>query len=382
MKLIGLMSGTSLDGLDIALCDITGFYTDTKAALLAYEEVKMPSCLKAKIQRACDIHGAGVDEICSLNFELGTWFGNCTKSFMEKHHLTSDDVDAICSHGQTIYHQPQDNGNLVRSTLQIGEPAVIAWITGCQVISGFRTMDMAAGGEGAPLVPYVDYLLYRDETKKRILLNIGGISNITVLEPGCREEDISAFDTGPGNMMIDEAMRHFFHCEYDENGNCGRSGKKIEALFDELIHDPYVHACPPKSTGRELFGKQRVDDILARYSAYRPEDIVCTFTHFTAYCTAENIHCFLEDTKLCDELIVSGGGSHNGFLLELLQEYMGHGTVLTQEMIGFNSDAKEAVAFAILGNETLHNHYSNMKSATGASASVILGNITPKTGRK
>ena len=376
MKLIGLMSGTSLDGLDLAYCDIEGYYLSTKVKLITYEEVKMPSDLKEKIQHACDIHGAHVDEICSLNFELGHWFGHATKAFMKKHRIT--DVDAICSHGQTIYHIPHATDRLWASTMQIGEPAVIAWLCGCQVISDFRKMDMAAGGEGAPLVPYVDFLLYRDETKNRILLNIGGISNITILHAGCKEEEVTAFDTGPGNMLIDEAMRHYFKKEYDEGGSTGRSGKLIPSLFERLKNHPYVDALPPKSTGREMFGRQFADEIFNAYENDSGEDIVCTFTHFTAYCNARNIHLYAEKNGLVDQLIVSGGGSHNSFLNELLQEYLGHGSVLTQEDLGFNSDAKEAVAFAVLGNETLHGHYANMKSATGASKSVILGNITPK----
>ena len=376
MKLIGLMSGTSLDGLDIAYCDIEGCCLSTEVKLLCYEEVKMPVELKEKIQHACDVHGAHVDEICSLNFELGHWFGHATKSFMESHGIT--DVDAICSHGQTIYHIPHETDRFVSSTLQIGEPAVIAWLCGCQVISDFRKMDMAAGGEGAPLVPYVDFLLYRDETKNRILLNIGGISNITILHAGCKEEEVTAFDTGPGNMLIDEAMRHYFKKEYDEGGITGRSGKLIPSLFERLKSHPYVDALPPKSTGREMFGRQFADEIFNSYENGSGEDVICTFTHFTAYCNARNIHLYAEKHGKVDQLIVSGGGSHNSFLKELLQQYLGHGTVLTQEDLGFNSDAKEAVAFAVLGNETLHGHYANMKSATGASKSVILGNITPK----
>lgn len=381
MKLIGLMSGTSLDGLDIAYCDINGFYLSTDVKLLAYEEEKMPSSLKEKIQHACDIHGAHVDEICSLNFELGHWFGQQTKEFMDRHHLKSKDVDAVCSHGQTIYHIPHSNARFVSSTLQIGEPAVIAWLTGCKVISDFRKMDMAAGGEGAPLVPYVDFLLYRNEEKNRILLNIGGISNITILSAGCRENDVTAFDTGPGNMLIDEAMRHYFHKEYDHNGDTARCGKRIDSLFEQLKSHPYIDHVPPKSTGREMFGRQFAQKIFAEYACEKGEDIVCTFTHFTAYCNARNILLYAENNGLTDELIVSGGGSHNAYLKELLGEYLGHGSVLTQEDLGMNSDAKEAIAFAVLGNETLHGHYANMKSATGASASVVLGNITPEVKR-
>lgn len=381
MKLIGLMSGTSLDGLDIAYCSIDGFYTDTKVKLLRYREVKMPSDLKKKIQNACDVNGAHVDDICSLNFELGKWYGECTKAFMDETHITCDDVDAICSHGQTIYHIPQTTENHVCSTLQIGESAMIAWLTGCRVISDFRTMDMAAGGEGAPLVPYADFLLYRSTEKNRVLLNIGGISNVTYLKKNCCEDEVTAFDTGPGNMMIDEAMRIFYDKEFDEDGQTGRNGKVIDEMFEELQREPYILSLPPKSTGRELFGKQRVQELLRRYEKYRKEDVICTLTHYTAWCVAENIHNFLETEEKVDEVIVSGGGAHNSFLKELLQQYMGHGSVITQEDLGFSSDAKEAVCFAILGNETLHDHYSNMPSATGAKAKVILGNITPKVRR-
>ena len=381
MNYIGLMSGTSLDGLDIAYCSLDGYYTSTKVKLLAYEEVAMPQDLKKKIQHACDVHGAHTDEICSLNFELGAWFGDSVKKFMETHAIASSDVDAICSHGQTVFHIPESYNGLVRSTLQLGEPAVIAWITGCRVISDFRSMDMAAGGEGAPLVPYADYLLYRSETKRRVLLNIGGISNVTFLDAGCSEEEVSAFDTGPGNMMIDEAMRHFFHQEYDSEGKMARSGKVINALFEELKRDPYIISAPPKSTGREHFGKQRMEKILNGYADEEGRDIVCTLTHFTAWSVVENIHRFLEGNGPVEELIVSGGGAHNAFLMELLQNYMQHGKVMSQEDLGYSSDAKEAICFALLGNETMHLHYSNMRSATGASARVILGNITPAVRR-
>ena len=376
MKYIGLMSGTSLDGLDIAYCSIDGFYTTTSVDLLAYKEVSMPKELKEKIQYACDKEGAHTDDICSLNFEIATWFGESTKQFMKEYDISCDEVDAICSHGQTVYHIPNSENGHVRSTLQLGEPAVIAWITGCRVISDFRSMDMAVGGEGAPLVPYADYLLYRSNEIRRVLVNIGGISNVTYLDKGCNEEEVTAFDTGPGNMMIDEAMRYFFAKEYDENGVVARSGKIVNELFNELQKEQYICDAPPKSTGRELFGKQRVQKVLVKYKE-EGKDIVTTLTHFTAWSIAENIHRFLEKDGKVDEVIVSGGGAHNRYLLELIQYYMQDSKVITQEDLGYSSDAKEAICFAILGNETLHLHYSNMKSATGAKEKVILGNITP-----
>lgn len=378
MKAIGLMSGTSLDGLDIAYCSIEGNYTDTKVKLLQYGESRMPMVLKEEIQKACDIHQSDVAAICSLNFKLGQWFGDSTLSFMQENHICSRDVDYIASHGQTVYHIPEKTEEYERSTLQIGEPAEIALRTGCMVISNFRTMDMAAGGEGAPLVPYADYILYRSAEKTRVLLNIGGISNVTYLPRNAEEKDVFAFDTGPGNMMIDEAMRHFYHKEYDEDGNTAERGNVNSSLLKELMDMSYVRMNPPKSTGRELYGKQKVEELLQKYAEVSAEDAVCTFTEYTAASIAENVKLFLCPKGIPAEIIAAGGGAHNRVLLERLQEDLPEARVMKQEDMGFSSDAKEAIAFVILGNETLHRHYSNMISATGASKRVILGNITPK----
>jgi anhydro-N-acetylmuramic acid kinase len=297
---------------------------------------------------------------------------------MQENHICSRDVDYIASHGQTVYHIPEKTEEYERSTLQIGEPAEIALRTGCMVISNFRTMDMAAGGEGAPLVPYADYILYRSAEKTRVLLNIGGISNVTYLPRNAEEKDVFAFDTGPGNMMIDEAMRHFYHKEYDEDGNTAERGNVNSSLLKELMDMSYVRMNPPKSTGRELYGKQKVEELLQKYAEVSAEDAVCTFTEYTAASIAENVKLFLCPKGIPAEIIAAGGGAHNRVLLERLQEDLPEARVMKQEDMGFSSDAKEAIAFVILGNETLHRHYSNMISATGASKRVILGNITPK----
>lgn len=377
MKAIGLMSGTSLDGLDIACCEISGCYTDTSVKLLQYEEVKMPGALKEKIQLACDPDKSSVSLICSLNFELGDWFGRSTADFMKRHSISAEEISYIASHGQTVYHIPAPSERFVRSTLQLGEPAVIAWKTGCRVISDFRSMDMAAGGEGAPLVPYTDYILYRSTEKTRILLNIGGIANVTWLKKGCREEEVTAFDTGPGNMMIDEAMRHYFGKEYDADGCTGRKGTVVPEMMELLKKIPYVQAVPPKSTGRELYGREKTLSILNCFPGMKGEDAVATLSAYTAWAVAENIRLFLDPKAKAEEIVVSGGGARNGFLMDLLRKELPGCSILRQEDLGFSSDAKEAVAFAVLGHETLQNHYANMKSATGASAKVILGSITP-----
>lgn len=381
MKAIGLMSGTSLDGLDIALCDIEGTYLSTKVKLLAYEEKKLPQELKDKIQDACSIEHSNTPLICSLNFEIGRWIGDAVSSFLKQKNIAADEISYIASHGQTIFHIPHDQGQYVRSTLQIGEPAEIAFRTGIQVISNFRTMDIAAGGEGAPLVPYADYLLYRTNDTDRVLCNIGGIANITYLSAGCSEDEVTAFDTGPGNMMIDEAMRHFYQKEYDENGLTASTGKIDAQLMAELQKEPYIHLIPPKSTGRELFGRQRVYELLQKFKNVSAEDFVCTLTAYTAWSISENIKLYTKSRGFKEEVIISGGGAFNQYLMKCISQYLPESTVCTQEDLGYQSAAKEAVAFAILGNETLHGHYANMISATGAEQKMILGNITPRPWR-
>jgi anhydro-N-acetylmuramic acid kinase len=382
MKAIGLMSGTSLDGLDIALCEIEGSYVGTKVQLLAYKEKKITAEMKEKIQRACSVPYSNVELICSLNFEIGQFFGTAVNEFLAEQKINPEEISFIASHGQTIFHIPADHDDLSHSTLQIGEPAVIAYLTGIQVISDFRSMDMAAGGQGAPLVPYADYILYRSHDVNRVLLNIGGISNVTYMKKDAREEDILAFDTGPGNMMIDELMRIYFHCEYDRNGDTAKRGTVIPELLDQLMKMPYILEQPPKSTGREMFGRQLVQKITVFYPDARPEDLITTLTEYTALSIAENIHTFLDPQGKVEELIVSGGGAHNQYLLSRIEHALQGCRVMTQEEIGYSSDAKEAVAFVILGNETMHGHYANMISATGAHEKVVLGSITPAPRRK
>lgn len=377
MKIIGLMSGTSLDGLDIACCEVDGCYTDTTVRLLQYEEVKMPSALREKIQTACDPERSSTPLVCSLNFELGIWFGKCTAEFMRKNGLHPQEIGCIASHGQTVFHIPSAENGFCRSTLQLGAPAAIAWETDCRVVSDFRSMDMAAGGEGAPLVPYTDYILYRSREKTRILMNIGGIANITWLKKNGSEEDIIAFDTGPGNMMIDEAMRHFFGKEYDADGKAASSGRICADLLADLKRIPYVYEEPPKSTGRELYGRQMMAGLFEQYPQVSGCDFAATLTAYTAWSAAENIRRFLDPLDPAEEVIVSGGGAHNPCLLQMLASELPDRRVLRQEDLGFRSDAKEAVAFAVLAHETLQGHYANMKKATGAVTSVVLGSITP-----
>lgn len=375
MYAVGIMSGTSMDGIDTVLVDIHGYGKETKLKVIGYHEYPMPLDMKAKIMKACDEKDSHVDEICSLNFELGYLFVEAIKVLLHKYHILSKDIDFIATHGQTIYHIPFQKGQLLPSTLQIGEPAVLAYELNTTVISNFRVMDMAAGGQGAPLVPYSEFILYSEEHKNIALQNIGGIGNVTLLV-GQDLDQVQAFDTGPGNMMINEACRLLYHLEYDDCGHISAKGTVINALLDELMHHSYMKKQPPKSTGREDFGEKYVHYLVDKYKKEKPQDIITTLTYFTAKSIAYHYQTYILPYYPLHKVIVGGGGSHNQTLLQMLQKELYDIPVYTQDDIGYSSDAKEAIAFVIMGNETLHHHFSNVKSATGASDYVILGNIT------
>ncbi|MRI86490.1 hypothetical protein GIY09_11605 [Aerococcaceae bacterium WS4759] len=236
-------------------------------------------------------------------------------------------------------------------------------------------MDMAAGGEGAPLVPLSEYILYRSENKAIALQNIGGIGNVTIIPKGAKLDQVFAFDTGPGNMMINDAMERLYQKSYDDRGEVAARGKLIDELVNELKAHPYLQIVPPKSTGREEFGSDYTGTILKKYQAYPPEDIIATLTWFTAYSIAFSYQNYVLPEHQLSEVILAGGGVHNLTLKDYIQQMMPNISVVTQEEKGYSSDSKEALAFAILGNETLHHQTSNVPSATGAKENVILGNI-------
>lgn len=375
MFAVGLMSGTSLDGVDAVLCEVEGYALQTKIKQLAFHSEPMPIDSKEKIKKCCS-NQATTDLICSLNFELGELFAQAAKHVCEQVHMKTEDLAFIASHGQTIFHIPKGYADLIPSTLQIGESAVIASRCGCPVVANFRTKDMAAGGEGAPLVPYSEFLLYREEEYGVALQNIGGIGNVTVLPKGGTIDDVIAFDTGPGNMMIDEAMQCLFGQAYDANGNIARKGKILSSLQEELRNHPYIYQEPPKTTGREMFGELITKEILSRYQEAPKEDIITTVTWFTAFSIAENYRKFILPKYDIQEVILGGGGAYNQTLRAMLQEELPNQRILIQEDKGYSSDAKEAIAFVILGNETMHQQFSNVPSATGAKQKVVLGHIT------
>jgi anhydro-N-acetylmuramic acid kinase len=375
---VGLMSGTSLDGVDAALVKIDGCGLQSKVELIEFVSIPFSTDVKKDIHDALSIDTSNSQQICSLNFQLGEIFADAVIAVCQKADFPLEQLNLIGSHGQTIYHQPNRSGKFVPSTLQIGEPAVIAYQTKTTVVANFRTMDLAAGGQGAPLVPYTELILYGSSEKSRLLQNIGGIGNVTVLPKQANIDDVYAFDTGPGNMMIDYLCQKFFAQPYDKGGEIGKRGRVNQALLEECMSIPFVLASPPKSTGRELFGASLVEKLVSNYSHVSPEDFITTITRFTARSIAENYKTFIFPKTDIDEVIVGGGGSYNDTLMTMLQEELtGYCRVYQQEDFGYSSEAKEAIAFAILANETMNYLPSNVPTATGAKRSVILGNITP-----
>ncbi|PEY49099.1 anhydro-N-acetylmuramic acid kinase AnmK [Bacillus cereus] len=378
MYVAGVMSGTSLDGIDVALVHIDGSGVDSKVELIHFTTVPFCNDMKNDIQQALSIENSNVQLICSLNFKLGLRFANAVKEVCKEANFPLRQLDLIGSHGQTIYHQPQQDGGMIPSTLQIGEPAIIAYETNTTVISNFRTMDMAAGGQGAPLVPYSEIILYRHQTKNRLLQNIGGIGNVTVIPSQLSEKSVIAFDTGPGNMVMDEACQRLFQLSYDQNGNIAKQGVVVEEVLTYCMNHPFLKMNPPKSTGREQFGEEFVSELLKRFEKHSKENILTTVTRFTASSIVYHYKEFILPYYEIDEVILGGGGSYNDTLVEMIR----HGlkeekcALFLQEDIGYSSEAKEAIAFAILANETYHRNPSNVPSATGAKNSVILGNIT------
>ncbi|MED2974129.1 anhydro-N-acetylmuramic acid kinase AnmK [Fictibacillus sp. B-59209] len=374
---IGLMSGTSLDGIDAALVDIENSGPESKVKLVDFTTESFSEEIKKEIENALSLDQSNVKLICSLNFKLGKLFSEACKKICEKNQLTFDQIDFIGSHGQTIYHLPFTEANFIPSSLQIGEAAVIAYETNTTVVSNFRTMDMAAGGQGAPLVPYTEMILYGDPEKNRLLQNIGGIGNVTLLPKQGSMKQTIAFDTGPGNMIIDEACRRLFDVSYDEKGGIAEYGRINEEMLKYCMDSSYIQTPPPKSTGRELYGRKYTSDLIAKFSHVPKYDFITTATMFTAMSIAENYRKFIFPKIKIDEVIIGGGGSRNETLVSMIRELLKEECkVLVQEDIGYSSDAKEAVAFAVLANETLQGNPSNIPSATGAKEPVILGSIT------
>lgn len=377
MIVIGLMSGTSVDGIDAAVVELLGPPTALEWRVLGYTQQPYSTQMREEIFACFRPETGSVDRLCALNFALGKAFGEAALTATAAAGLKIEQIDLIGSHGQTVWHIP---GGADASTLQIGEPAVIAELTGKPVISNFRTRDMAAGGQGAPLVAYVDQLLLSDAHKVRAAQNIGGIANVTWLPGlGVSHPEALAFDTGPGNMLIDDAVARATDGKmtYDAGGKMAAQGQVHAGFLAELLDHPYFKQHPPRTTGRELFGRQYGEILWARGMALglSAADQVATLTAFTAESIARAYRDFLP--VFPDEVIVSGGGALNETLMAELSRRLAPARVLTSTEIGLGVEEKEAVAFAVLAYETWHNRPGNLAAATGASHPVILGNITP-----
>ena len=378
-RVIGLMSGTSLDGVDAALCEISGAGRGgLRVRELAAHSTPFSEELRARLLAACDPKGGSTAEVCRLNFLAGELFARCVNELLEKNRIARESVELIGSHGQTIAHLPPGESGTA-STLQIGEAAIIAERTGITVVSNFRPRDMAAGGQGAPLVPFVDDLLFAHPEKTRLLLNIGGISNVTYLRAGGRPEETLAFDTGPGNMLIDALVRHFTRGaqSFDCGGAMAASGKVVPGLLEELLRHPFLEKAPPKSTGREDFGAEFAQRLLEKHSALSAAALIATATAFTAAAIGASVRRFLEPKGAVDELIVSGGGALNRTLLGQLRRELPRARVALSDEFGVPLKSKECLAFAILARETALGRPGNLPSATGAGGPRVLGQITP-----
>lgn len=383
MLAVGLMSGTSLDGVDCAVVDIDGVDERTTVELRTFITCPMPEGTKERIMEAVSPGGGDSRLLCSLHAELGHLFSRAVAEACDAAGVRASELAFVASHGQTIWHEPDesrsygDEGRYHAGTLQLGDAAVIAWEHNVCVVHDFRAMDIAAGGQGAPLVPFSEYVLYRSAVLNRVLLNVGGIANVTVLPRGCAREGIFAFDTGPGNMAIDEVCRRTFGVEYDCDGQIASHGRVDDGLLSRLLDNPFFLASPPKSTGREMFGAAFVGKLLSSDAERRPDDLVATLTELTAVSIAEACkrHVVPRIDGGIDELIVGGGGAHNSVLVSRIAALMPGTRVCTQDDLGYSSDAKEAIAFAVMGNQTLSNRPSNIPNATGASEAVVLGSV-------
>ena len=375
---LGIMSGTSADGIDIALVRFAG----RKSSLENFAAFPFPVGIQKEILKLAEGRPVTTGEISALNFRLGETFARAALAACKRFLVPAARIDVIGSHGQTVFHQgtaSSSRGGSVASTLQIGEPAVIAARTGITTVGDFRPADMAAGGQGAPLVPFVDFLLYRHPRIGRVALNIGGIANLTAISAGARLEDVFAFDTGPGNMVIDALVRHFTggRKRFDRNAEMATRGSLLPGLLQSLLRDKYFSGAPPKTTGREQYGDLYVRALLSHPQARRarPENVIRTATILTALSILDAFHRFVAPRAEIEEMIVSGGGAHNPLLMAQLESGLDGVRVREAGELGVPADAKEAFAFAVLAHETMHKRPANVPGATGAKRAVVLGKV-------
>jgi len=363
---------------------ITGNGLSTEIEIIEFETYPYKEEIRELIFDASKEQTGRVDKICQLNFTLGKLFADAAGQIAEKSSIPISDIDIIGSHGQTIYHissLKEKADKKVRSTLQIAEPSIIAQETGVTTVADFRTRDIAAGGEGAPLVPYADFILFGKDGIGRAVQNIGGIANVTFLPAGCSINEIIAFDNGPGNMIIDRFAEIITEgkLKYDKDGELASKGKLNQDLLERLCSHPYLSIPPPKSTGREDFGIQFSDNLYEELKRDNVDflDTITTVTVFTAKSISDSYRKYIQPSYKLSEVVMSGGGVYNPILFQFLKEYLENINIRKVEEFGIPSDAKEALAFAILANETICGNPGNVPSATGARERVVLGKIIP-----
>lgn len=371
-KIIGLMSGTSLDGLDIALLSWNG-KDPGEFQLEAFETADYPDSVRQDIHNG--IKGAAED-VCRINFDLGTLWADSVNNFLDRQKISPEQINCIASHGQTIWHESG------ASTLQVGEPALLSEKTNIPVISNFRERDIAAGGTGAPLIPYLDWILFKELDGNSISLNLGGIANITCIQQDLAQEKVRAWDTGPGNMVVNSVVEEYYGTDpgYDSDGEIASSGEIIPELLAHLLDDVFLNQKPPKSTGREYYSEAYVDEKVITPAAennWNPEDVVRTVSEWTVSAVAKNVHAFWKPIPDINRVIISGGGAFNKFFVERLASHFPNADILPSNEYKIPVEAKEAIGFAILGYAFIHELCANMPAVTGASKNVILGKLTP-----
>ncbi len=360
------MSGTSVDGIDAALVDVDGFGADARVSLVDFRTTPYSREQRETIHALFKGDAAA---LCQGNFALGAWFADAARAIAGAHA-----IDLVGSHGQTVWHQPPSMGG-VASTLQLGEPAVIAARTGVITVGDFRVADVAHGGEGAPLLPFADWLLFRAPGRVRALQNIGGIANVAIV--GDDRDATLAFDNGPGNVMIDALMPAASNGveSIDRDGAWSARGRVQEDLVAELMRDDYLDKPPPKSTGRERYGAPATLTWAARHADRAPLDLVATAVAFAARAIADSYRRFVLPRGAVDEVLVSGGGAHNRTLMAELARQLSPIPVRPFAAHGIDADAKEAVAFALFAVQTIHADTASLPSVTGAARAAVLGKI-------
>ena len=382
MTVAGIMSGTSADGIDVALVRIVPGKHRAKLTLLAHEGFSFPAELRRAILQAMNAEATSTAELARLNWRLGLAYAEAVKATLERHRVK---LDLVGCHGQTLYHQPRAEvyaGRRFACTWQLGEAAAIAAAAEVPVVSNFRPADMIAGGQGAPLVPLLDYVLFADAKRGRVLQNIGGIANLTAIPAGAAADAVMAFDTGPGNMVIDWLAQELFQKKFDRNGCLAARGTVLAPVLADALRNPYFKLRPPRTAGREQFGRAYAAEFLVecRRHGGRPEDALATATALTAETIARSYNAYIRDKMKGHgvDYIVSGGGARNATLMAMLaQRLTPLGCELAaSEEFGLPAEAKEAAAFALLAWQTWHHLPGNLPRATGAARPAILGQVT------